>query len=165
MKKQRVIGLVVAVGGALAALGLAACSGGDVTSRQDQVAERGAAVMPFDLNKTHHVFEQNAIGGVETVRALDPKDTTQIELIRSHLRSVATKFRVGDFSDPMAIHGDKIPGVAALSAGASRLKIEYAELPGGAKITYSSDDPVLVAAIHDWFNAQVMDHGQHASSR
>lgn len=34
----------------------------------------------------------------------------------------------------------------------------------GAKITYMSEDPVLVAAIHEWFNAQVTDHGEHASS-
>ena len=95
--------------------------------------------MPFDFNNTHHAFEQNATGGVGTVWALDPKDTTQIGLIRSHLRSVATKFAAGDFSAPMAIHGDKMPGVSALSAGANGLKVEYAELPDGAEITCASD--------------------------
>ena len=164
MKKRRTTALLVTVGGVVVVFGLGGCSGNDGTSRQDEVAMRGAAVMPFDLNKTHHAFEQNATGGVETVRALDPADSAQIGLIRSHLRSVATKFASGDFSDPMAIHGDQMAGVGALSAGASRVKIEYAELHDGAKITYASDEPVLIGAIHDWFNAQVSDHGQHAGS-
>jgi hypothetical protein len=148
------------------ALSAAACAGDDNT-RQDEVAARGATVMPFDLEKTHHTFEQDDKGGVETVRALDPADSAQVGLIRSHLRAEAEKFAAGNFSDPMAVHGMTIPGVAALSSGAAanRLKIEYAELPDGGKITYASEDPVLVAAIHDWFNAQVMDHGQDASSR
>jgi hypothetical protein len=121
--------------------------------------------MPFDLDKTHHTFEQTASGGIETVRALDPKDSTQIGLIRSHLQLEATKFAVGDFSDPTAIHGMTMPGVAALSAAGGRLKVAYGELSDGATITYSSEDPVVVAAIHDWFNAQLMDHGQHASAQ
>jgi hypothetical protein len=165
MKDRRATILAGTFSAAAAVLLLGGCSGDDDTTRQEQVATRGATVMPFDLTKTHHVFEQNAGGGVETVRALDPKNTTQIALIRSHLQAEATKFAAGDFSDPTAIHGDKMPGVARLSAGASHLKIEYAELSDGAKITYASDDPVLVSAIHEWFNAQVMDHGQHASSR
>ena len=88
--------------------------------------------MPFDLDKTHHTFEQDDKGGVESVRALDPKDSAQIRLIRSHLQLEATKFAAGDFSDPTAIHGTAVAGVAALSAGAKadRLTIEYAELPG-----------------------------------
>ena len=166
MKKSRVAALMVVAAAAFVVLGAAACSGDDSVSRQDLVAQRGATVMPFDLTKTHHTFEQNAAGGVESVRALDAKDATQIDLIRSHLQLEAKKFAAGDFSDPTAIHGTAMPGAAALSAGAtaSRLKIEYAELPDGAKIIYASEDPVLVAAIHDWFNAQVSDHGQHASA-
>lgn len=165
MMKPPITALWLGMLGAAAAVGLAACSGDDGPSREQQVAERGASVMPFDLDKTHHAFEQSAAGGVESVRVLDAKDSAQIELIRSHLRTVAPKFAAGDFSDPIAIHGPKMPGVAALSAGASRLKIEYADLPDGGKITYASDDAALVGAIHDWFKAQVSDHGKHASTK
>lgn len=166
MAFRRRVMLGVAFGLAIVGAGvLAACGGGDDSSRQGEVAERGAAVMPFDLDETHHTFEQNDAGGVESVRALDLEDASQIGLIRSHLEAEATKFAVGDFSDPTAVHGMQMPGVAALSAAGSRLSIEYAELPDGAKITYSSSDAVLVAAIHDWFNAQVSDHGEHASAQ
>jgi hypothetical protein len=157
---------LIAVGApALIAGLLTGCSGGDKTSRQDEVAIRGATVMPFDLSKTHHTFEQTAAGGVESVRALDARDTAQIALIRSHLQSEAAKFASGDFADPMTIHGQTMPGVGALSAAGARLRIEYAELTDGAKIVYSSDDPVIVAAVHDWFTAQLSDHGQHASAQ
>lgn len=154
--------MMIAFGVAMVALGLmSGCAGGDAGSRQDEVARRGATIMPFDLNKTHHTFEQTE--KVESVRALDPKDVEQIRLVRAHLRAEAEKFAAGDFSDPMAIHGRAMPGVAALSAGAERLQIEYAELPDGATITFASKDLALVAAIRDWFTAQVSDHGQHAS--
>lgn len=149
---------------AIAASVLGGCSGDDGASRQEQIAQKGASVMPFDLDKTHHTFEQNSAGGVETVRALDPQDRPQIDLIRSHLKDEAVKFADGDFSDPISIHGTAMPGVSALSVAGTRLRVSYAELSDGASITYASDDPVLVAAIHDWFNAQVSDHGAHAST-
>lgn len=146
----------------LPALAFGACSDRTPT-RQEVVATRGAAVMPFDLNKTHHIFEQSADGGMESVVVLDAADTAQIELIRAHLAHEATRFAAGDFSDPTAIHGTAMPGVAALSAAGARLTIAYADLPAGARITYASEDRAVIGAIHDWFNAQVTDHGQHAS--
>lgn len=142
---------------------MAGCSDNDA-SRQSEVARKGAAVMPFDLDKTHHTFEQNPGGGVETVRANDPADSAQIALVRSHLESESVKFANGDFSDPMAIHGMAMPGVSQLSSAGSRLQVKYAELPDGASITYASDDSIVISAIHDWFVAQVSDHGAHASS-
>lgn len=61
--------------------------------------------------------------------------------------------------------GSQTTGDALAPERASRLKIEYADLPDGAKITYASDDAALVGAIHDWFNAQVSNHGVHASAK
>lgn len=140
-----------------------ACTQSVAPTRQETVATRGAVVMPFDLDKTHHVFDQRPDGGIESVVALDAKDSASIEQIRTHLQGEAKKFAVGDFSDPVTIHDANMPGVAALSAAASRLVVKYAELPGGASITFSSEDRVVVAAVHDWFAAQVSDHGAHAS--
>ena len=132
------------------------------TSRQEEVAARGALVMPFDLTRTTHTFRDEANGGRETVLANDPSDTTQIALIRSHLQKVAQQFSRGDFSDPTTIHGNNMPGVRELSAGAGRITFNYADLSSGGAITYTSSDPVLVAAIHDWFAAQRGDHGSHS---
>jgi len=130
--------------------------------RQADVAARGANVMPFDLNKTTHTFERVADGGVQTVTAHDPTDMEQIALIRAHLQEEAANFTRGDFSDPAQIHGEDMPGLAALRAGAARIHVAYHELPDGARLTYRTDDPAVIHALHQWFDAQLTDHGDHA---
>ncbi len=131
-------------------------------SRLTDVAERGVEVMPFDLDQTTHYFERTDAGGVQTVTADDPTDQEQIGLIRMHLQEEAAKFTRGDFSDPAAIHGEEMPGLAELRAGASRIEVAYSETPGGARVTYTTPDAALVHALHIWFDAQVSDHGEHA---
>lgn len=134
-------------------------------SRQDAVAERGKSVMPFDLEKTTHVFEPLDNGGVQKVVADDPKDDDQIALIREHLKEEVEAFRRGNLSDPAEIHGKYMPGLAKLEAGAKEMEIRYSELPNGAQIEYESRDSELVLALHDWFAAQLSDHGNDATSR
>lgn len=150
---------------ALATLTLLAGCGGDgddLAERRAEVADRGAEVMPFDLDATTHVFDKTGDGGVQTVTADDPSDTGQIELVRRHLREEREKFAVGDFDDPARIHGADMPGVAELEAGYDRVTVTYADHPAGAVLTYRTGDPELVAAVHSWFDRQLMDHGEHA---
>jgi hypothetical protein len=130
--------------------------------RMADVAARGADVMPFDLDQTTHTFERAADGGVQAVTANDPADTEQIALIRAHLQDEAAKFARGDFSDPAQIHGEDMPGLADLRAGADRITVAYRELPDGARLTYRTDDQAMIHALHTWFDAQLADHGEHA---
>lgn len=132
-------------------------------ARQADVAARGAEVMPFDLDQTMHQFVPQPDGGVQTVVARDPANTAQIALIRDHLQTEATRFAAGNFSSPVAIHGHTMPGIAELEAGADRIAITYTDLPDGGQIRYITTDPALVDAIHRWFEAQVSDHGDHAT--
>lgn len=131
--------------------------------RQSRVAEEGRKVMPFDLERTTHRFVKTGTGGVQTVVADDPADTRQIGLVQQHLRSEAERFTRGDFSDPARIHGDGMPGLAALRSSAGRIAIEYATTSDGGRITFSTSEPALVSALHAWFDAQVSDHGGHAT--
>jgi hypothetical protein len=87
---------VVAVWVTLGVLRAAGAFGSQEMTRQEEVAERGAEVMPFDLEKTTHVFEPTQTGGVQKVVADDPSDGEQIALIRAHLREEAGAFRRGD---------------------------------------------------------------------
>jgi hypothetical protein len=150
------------VGGVVGAIVVS--SGDDESTRQEEVAERGASVMPFDLSATTHVFDATDGGGIQTVVADDPIDREQITLIRSHLREEVERFRIGDFGDPATIHGHDMPGLSVLEAKHDALAISYRDLRAGAEITYHSDDPSVIAALHDWFAAQLSDHGSHASS-
>lgn len=133
------------------------------TERQHGVAERGAQVMPFDLEQTVHVFEPLEDGGLQRVTVKEGADGEQVALIQEHLREEAERFQAGDFRDPARIHGADMPGLTALSAGAERIDVSYTALPAGGEIRYSARDPDLVAAIHRWFHAQVQDHGPHAT--
>jgi hypothetical protein len=157
----------------LAAAGVAAvvvllvggCSDGgssERTSRQAEVEARGAKVMPFDQERTTHVFRSTATGGTQTVVAKRRDDARQITLVRRHLRKEARRFSEGDFADPMAIHGMTMPGIAALRRGAASVHVRYSTVPRGARIVYATRDPELVRALHAWFSAQLMDHGANA---
>ena len=153
--------VVLALAGALLITSLVAC-GDDLSDRQQEVADRGRTVMPFDLDRTTHRFVKSDTGGVQTVIADDPTDDEQITLVRQHLRSEADRFSGGDFSDPSRIHGDNMPGLETLRGSAGRIAISYEDTVDGGRITYATQEPELVPALHAWFDAQVDDHGSHA---
>jgi len=125
------------------------------------VDQQSKEVMPFDLNRTMHIFATTPNGGVQSVIVHDG-DSQQVALVRSHLHKEATAFAHGDYSDAGKIHGMDMPGLAELRAGASRVAVGFSDAANGASITYKTSDPKLIAAIHEWFAAQVKDHGAHA---
>jgi hypothetical protein len=131
--------------------------------RQAEVAARSAQVMPFKLSATTHIFTKTPQGGVQRVVAKDRKDNGQLTMIRTHLAEIAQAFQRGDFSGPTQTHGAQMPGLAKLkTANPGELSIRYRELANGAAIEYSSHNPELVSAIHEWFDAQLADHGADA---
>ena len=46
--------------------------------------------------------------------------------------------------------------------GAEEIDVRYVERADSAEVRFVTDDPELVDALHDWFDAQVADHGDHA---
>jgi uncharacterized protein (DUF305 family) len=132
------------------------------TERQQMIHEHGSSVMPFDLNRTLHHFEVLPDGGLQTVTANDPSDQTQITLIQQHLADLAQRFQQGDFSQPASLHGADMPGLGALVANAALLDVAYTALPDGAQIRYTTQDPATLAALQQWFAAQLTDHGADA---
>jgi hypothetical protein len=154
-----------ALAAAIIALGMGGAVSAQTASpeRIEEVAKGGAEVMPFDLKQTQHIFTQTETGGLQQVIVRDPANARQIELIRQHLKKISEEFGRGDFSDPARIHGKDMPGLAELrNAQPGKLRVHYRELPNGAGIDYSSDDPALIAAVHRWFDAQLAEHGPDA---
>lgn len=149
----------------LGTLALAASARANDTPRQMDVSRRGADVMPFSLAATTHVFSKTADGGIQQVvtKTHDPK---QVTLIREHLSAIAQRFSAGDFGAPGQIHGADMPGLAALRAAKpGELDIRYRDLPNGGEIAYRSKQGRLVAALHQWFDAQLSDHGHDATDK
>jgi hypothetical protein len=133
--------------------------------RLNEVTQRGMHVMPFDLKQTQHLFNKTGTGGVQQVIVRDAGNSKQIELIRQHLMRISGEFNRGDFFNPEKIHGKDMPGLATLrTAKPGQLDIQYQALPNGAEITYSAEDKTLISAIHQWFDAQLADHGHDAMS-
>ena len=131
--------------------------------RQAEVSRRGKDVMPFDLAATTHVFTRTPEGGVQQVHAKNPRDTAQVQSVRRHLHEIRAQFLQGDFSGPSHIHGQDMPGLAELKAArAGQFRITYKDIDGGAALTYTTTDTGLVAALHQWFDAQLSDHGKDA---
>ncbi len=136
----------------------------DITQeRVAEVAQRGTQVMPFDLDKTMHIFSKTELGGIQQVVTKDKSDIQQIELIRKHLSEIARQFTKRNFSGPEHIHGKDMPGLIELrNADPDAIHISYSELDNGAKIEYTSTKKSLINAIHQWFDAQLNDHAKHA---
>ena len=134
------------------------------STRQNEVRQKGAQVMPFALDKTVHVFDKTDSGGAQRVRVRG-NAPEQLAMIRSHLQDIAQAFTARDFSQPMHIHGANMPGLSEMQAAkADELSATYKELPDGAEILYRSRSPEIVAAIHRWFDAQLHDHGDDATT-
>lgn len=55
-----------------------------------------------------------------------------------------------------------MPGLAVLTTRFDELRIVYRDRPDGGEVTYRSASPDVVTALHDWFDAQLSDHGSHA---
>lgn len=131
--------------------------------RQAEVATLGADVMPFSLQATTHIFTKTAEGGTQRVVAKSAADATQVRLVREHLHEIRHEFMKGDFSGPSHIHGNEMPGLAELKgAKPGQVAIGYKDVAGGAELTYRTADAKLVAALHEWFDAQLSDHGADA---
>jgi hypothetical protein len=169
--KRRLLTVGITAASVGAALGAVLLIGGPQqdgdngqTGRQEAVAERGRTVMPFDLEATTHRFTPAETGGVQNVVADQPDDARQVSLIRTHLQEEAKAFGRGDFGDPAQIHGDGMPGLAELEDGYERIEVRYRERPDGATLTYTTAEPALIDALHDWFEAQLSDHGDHAET-
>lgn len=131
--------------------------------RTAEVSQRGKDVMPFNLDATTHIFTKNAQGGIQQVVSKIKNDDAQVMLIQKHLQDIRVQFLTGDFSAPATIHGQEMPGLTALMASKpGQITIEYQSIEGGAEIIYLIKNANLVLALHQWFDAQVQDHGKDA---
>lgn len=156
--KKFVLSVAICTSATLALTAIAADA-----QRQAEVAKLGADVMPFSLKATTHIFTKTAEGGIQRVVAKNVADAQQVKLVREHLRDIQTRFLKGDFSGPTHIHGAEMPGLAVLKAAKpGQVAIDYKDVHAGAELTYRTSDAKLVSALHQWFDAQLSDHGADA---
>jgi hypothetical protein len=116
--------------------------------KQPQIAEPST----FDPEAAVQEFTASSTGGVQRVTARESSDAKQIGLIRETLKKAATDFAGSHSRDAPEARGQSAASLAVLlAAGPGQLRSAFVEVRGGAEIRYSSDDPQLVAALHEWF--------------
>lgn len=133
-------------------------------TQQEHVHHMSHSVMPFDMSETIHIFKMTEEGGIQRVISRNDDAVHQIMLIQQHLKHEAEKFKRGDYSDPLALHGPAMPGLKELQAAGAGINIAYADLPLGGQITFETTSLHLLTAIHRWFGAQLSEHGADAKA-
>jgi len=128
--------------------------------QSDKLHKLVQELVPYNLNQTLQTFTKTVHGGVLHVVAKSPSDTQQIKLIQANLLKMANEFKKGDYSNTERLHGADMPGLVQLKkAEVDDIRFEYRTLPNGAQIHFSSEYPLYVDALHEWFDAQISDHG------
>ncbi len=123
-------------------------------------ASHAQSVLPYASDQTEESFTKTVHGGVQHVVAKSEDNAAQIKLIQEHLQQRVAQYQKGDFSVTEKIHGKDMPGLAKLkSAETDAVKYQYKALPNGGQIHFASEYPLLVGALHEWFDAQSQQHG------
>jgi len=125
-----------------------------------EIRQRAQQVVPYTLSQALQTFTKTVHGGIQHVVAKSANDTRQVKLIQAHLLEISNAFRKGDFSVTERVHGPNMPGLVQLKmAKPDEIRFEYSALPNGAQIHYSTEYPQYVQALHEWFDAQAVEHG------
>ncbi len=136
-------------------LGQAAPSGEKADSAMNH---RGATVMGFDQSRTTHHFRLYADGGAIEVSANDAADVESRDAIRAHLPHIAKMFGGGDFSAPMLVHAQNVPGTAELAKRKDRVRYLYLETTLGGRVDIETTDEKALEALHQFLRFQIRDH-------
>lgn len=111
-----------------------------------------AVVPDLDPRTATLTLSKTADGGAEVVVARDADDVAEVERVRAFLREQVAQFQQGRYQDPAREHGMVMPGSRELEAGYAGVRVAYADLPAGGRITYVANGPALVDALHAWFD-------------
>jgi hypothetical protein len=149
---------------ALALLGPGAVAGqqqGDTSFVRMQ--KRGRMVMGVDQYASAHRFDDLPDGGRIELQT-DPGDSSSVRAIRGHLARISRAFAAGDFSDPMLVHAETVPGTGTMSARRKAIAYQFHPLPGGGEVRIVTRDAEALRAIHEFLAFQRREHraaGRH----
>ena len=139
-----------------------ACNGAKRDTASDSafagVQERGHEAMGVDQYTSAHVFEDLPDGGRVVLDRDSAADSSGVATIRAHMRDIATAFRAGDFTKPFQVHAQEVPGTAVMQARRAAISYDVIDRPRGGEVRIRTQDPVAVAAIHEFLAFQRSHH-------
>lgn len=110
----------------------------------------------FTSGLVRETFLATPDGGIEDDVVIVP-DPAAIAHLRRQTHARAKAFARGDFVDPTNPHGDLVPGLREMRRQWNKMHVRYQELPNGARVRYTTSDPVMVEALHQWFTARAVN--------
>lgn len=116
----------------------------------------GDARIGFTSGSIRETFIPTSYGGIEDAVALEPS-AVAVKILRTQTRKRAAAFARGDFVDPTNPHGDLVPGLREMRRQWNKMHVRYEDVPNGSRIRYSTSDPVMVEALHQWFVARAVN--------
>ena len=160
---KKVIAFVLSFGLSLGAQDMKSCPmheghASSASKHQADVEKHGDEAMGFSHEKTTHHFRLYQDGGAIEVMVNDPKDSANLQAIRSHLSHIVESFSKGDFSIPMLVHSQVPPGVPIMKHKHSTISYTFEELLAGGKVRIKTTDPDALRAVHEFLRFQIEDH-------
>ena len=139
-------------------------SHGSATDRRADGEEMPHGGMPVSMADAAHLFTLTTNGGQQLVLS-STDNPAQVAAVRVHLLKLAVSLSTGDISDPSAVHGADMPGLAELGAAAGRFSVTFVLEERGARLVFSARDPEVVRTIHRYLLSQIVLHRLMESER
>lgn len=134
-----------------------------VASKKAENTPTSSPLVSYDTQQALESFSKTVHGGIMHIVAKSADNIQQIKLIQQYLRQTAAEYKKGDFSSTERFHGADMPGLAQMkSAKADDIRYDYKTLQNGGQIHFSTEYPHLLNALHQWFDAQIKEHGSAA---
>lgn len=133
----------------------AAMHGGD--SAYKAMKARGTMAMGVDQDRSSHRFTSLPDGGrIELTSTVD--DSSATAAIRKHFQDIEKAFAAGDFSIPVLVHAQEVPGTDVMKARADAISYRMQEVPRGAQLRILTHDKAALAAVHRFLEFQRTEH-------
>lgn len=118
---------------------------------------RHGDVVGADPSALAHRFVRVPDGGdIILVRKAD--DNMSVDQIRTHLGTIASSFRRGDFAIPGFVHGKSVSGTDVMSRQSDAIRYSVDTLPDGGALRMRTDDADARRAIHAFIEFQIREH-------
>ena len=126
--------------------------------KDDALKKRGTDAMGFNQDVAIHHFKLAPTGGSIEVTVKDAADTATLDLVRTHLKSIADDFARGDFGKPFQTHAEVPPGVPVMQKYARVITYRYEDVPHGGVVHIRSADSRALRGIQDFLRYQIAEH-------
>jgi len=130
-------------------------------SNQTTMLERGNVAMGFNQTKIHHHFMSTTTGGEIMIMSENMSDLQTINEIKSHVKDIQYEFSQGNFTKPLYIHDQIVPGTDIMTAKKNLINYSIKDIDGGSVLILTTNDTQLLNAIQQFMNFQSSQHMGH----